>query len=224
MKNELRMLKKENKLRERVLSSPSRELFKRITDRLTAARLSAFSAQVIRKELIGMGLEAEQRGSTLAAALGSDEEEFCRRLIESGEKAPGIEMLLIGLRAEAFFILANFLIGYLQNGFRPTGEWYLLNLLTLTVGFSLYIAFGWFYLMPISVTSDSPVVRALPGIIFAGMILFAWRAPLLSGSLSSEITVNFPIIIAVSAVCLVVFELLYDKHIHKTATRYSWQD
>lgn len=224
MKNELSILKKENKLRAKFLSSEGREQIRRIGDRLTAARLSEFSAQVIRKELIGMGLEAEQRGSTLASAIGWDEEGFCKSLVESGEKAPGVELLLTGLRAEAFFILINFLLAYILGGFQPIGEWNMLNLLTLAVGIPLYIALFWFYLIPISVTSNNPAMRALPGIAFAAMMLFALRAHSMSGILGSDVTVNFLIIIVVSAVCLAVFELLYNRYIHKTAARYSWRD
>lgn len=86
MKNELALLKKENKLRTEFIPEEDRDMIRRMSQYMSSRRIGAFDVEVTRKELIGMALGAMQDGESLQTVIGKDEKEFCDDIIENSKK------------------------------------------------------------------------------------------------------------------------------------------
>ena len=95
MNNTLKLLKKENKLREQYLSRESSNTIDKMMKYMNMARMSAFDREITHKELIGMALEAEQRNETFSEIIEGDKKEWCEAVIENSRKISGIEFFLV---------------------------------------------------------------------------------------------------------------------------------
>lgn len=95
--NEFDILVKENKLRSEYLSVENKSIIKKLINRLSASKLSAFDIQIFQKDFIGMALEAEQRGETLGSTIGNDMNSFCDEIIKNGRKKSFKETVILAI-------------------------------------------------------------------------------------------------------------------------------
>lgn len=86
MANALKNLQKENNRLEKQLTTDNDLILTDIVVYLRSSNLKDYDIEVIRKELIGMALESQLRGSSLKDTVGEDYKEFCDELIKNGRE------------------------------------------------------------------------------------------------------------------------------------------
>lgn len=85
-RNELRHLEKENKQTfQQINDTQSRQKIVKMWKYLSASSLSLYQLQVIKKDLIGMALEAETEHLRLEDKLGIDFKDFCDDIIQNAQ-------------------------------------------------------------------------------------------------------------------------------------------
>lgn len=85
-KNELSRLRRENnRLEETIENEKSRIELQEMTGYLAASPISEFQTEVVRKDLIGMALEADREERLLTDKLGVEPEIFCDEIVENTE-------------------------------------------------------------------------------------------------------------------------------------------
>lgn len=95
LRNELKILDRENN--DLAADIECRENYVAVQNMvryLSSSSLSLFQIQVIRKDLIGMALEADKEGLALQDKLGVAPKEFCDDIIQNGESSARSEHLL----------------------------------------------------------------------------------------------------------------------------------
>lgn len=142
IKNELRILRKENRLRSEFLNIQDQDTIQKMVAFMNIRKLSVFEAEVLRKDLIGMALEAESRGETLDSVIGPDKESFCREMTAGCRPRPFWEQLLCLGRDLSLY-------------------WLLYSLLAIPVSWDLFI-----HGRPFSITSYDLLFYLLWGLAF----------------------------------------------------------
>ena len=102
MKNELDLLRKENKLRKHHLLEKDQEMIRRMMNYMSSSKISSFDLEVTHKKLIGMALGAMERKESLKDVLNKDEKAFCDEIIKNNKKPSKSE---ITLKATSIFLL-----------------------------------------------------------------------------------------------------------------------
>lgn len=119
MENVLNAMRRENDARVASLPPGYRETAQRMGKRLEKSDLSPFAVEDIRREVVGMAIEAQGQGQTLEEFLGNDEEGFCADVIYNGKKRTLAERLAVSLPVVAwvaFVMLLLLLPTALQRG------------------------------------------------------------------------------------------------------------
>ena len=73
----------ENSCEELNLNERDRKLLRKISKYILTFSLNEYETEELRKELIGISMQAELRGESLEAAIGMDYEEFCNEMINA---------------------------------------------------------------------------------------------------------------------------------------------
>lgn len=73
----------ENSCEELNLNERDRKLLRKISKYILTFSLNEYETEELRKELIGISMQAELRGESLEAAIGTDYEEFCNEMINA---------------------------------------------------------------------------------------------------------------------------------------------
>lgn len=94
MVNELNLLKTQNQTNTKELIDINQEFLSRILKYVQISKIGAFDREIIRKDLIGMAIEAEKRGKTLSYIIGADEKSWCDSIVDSYGKVSLIELIL----------------------------------------------------------------------------------------------------------------------------------
>lgn len=135
MANRLKMLRKENNEKDKLLSRENSRLMTDMVVYLRSSSLCDYDIEVIRRELFGMIYEAQLRGETADQAIGSDYKGFCDELMESGRQKSFYEkvlelayVLVAGLGI--LFVIETVFSGVLYKAFLR-GDF----TITLTLGF-----------------------------------------------------------------------------------------
>ena len=94
--SELSQLRKENNELEKELTKENSDLITRMYFYLVSSSLKEIEVEIIRKDLTGIALEAQERGESFADVIGEDYKRFCDELIANGRrKTPGGKLLEI---------------------------------------------------------------------------------------------------------------------------------
>lgn len=219
MKNELNLLRKENKLREEFLSDIDRKAITRMLSYINMPKISCFEAEVMRKELIGMALEAEQRGEALIDVIGEDEKAFCDEMRRSGSERQVKEQMINGFyRVSSFFMIYVIITPLMYWGSIPIS----VNVLVFLPVWSILGLMIDCYIKPRCIY-EIGVKKLLP-IIFqsAAFIILI----LCVGFSSREVLfyINQWIAVVVVGVIWLISKITYDSYIHKISKKYSWQN
>ena len=92
--NPLKQIRKENNQTEKQLSKENAVLMTDMIVYLHSGSLCEYDLEIIRKELIGMALEAQLRGDSAQSVFGDDPQAFCDELMKQGRKKTGYESAL----------------------------------------------------------------------------------------------------------------------------------
>lgn len=86
MANALQVMRKENNLEEKKLSKENNSILTDMVIYLKSYSLIEYDVEVMRKELIGMALEAQLRNEKLSEVIGDDYKKICNELMENARK------------------------------------------------------------------------------------------------------------------------------------------
>ena len=96
MKN-LKLIRKDNCEQEKSLFIDNLTVITDMVVYLHSSDLCEYDIEIIRKDLIGMALEAQLRGEKFKHVIGEDYKSFCNELIESGDRKSTREKILNNL-------------------------------------------------------------------------------------------------------------------------------
>lgn len=98
------------------LNDENKQILHRITKYMKSFYLEEYETEILRKDLIGMALEAETRGETLQNIIGDNINDFCDELIqdELGITFPKGKKLL-HFASNLFIIKGMYLYPYFQG-------------------------------------------------------------------------------------------------------------
>ncbi len=108
MINQLNMLRKENNIRDKELSKENSTIMTDMVCYLRASNLCDYDLENIRKELIGMAIEAQLRGEFFGDVVGEDYKVFCIEIIKNGRQKTSYEKILGILYTVVFSIMVLF--------------------------------------------------------------------------------------------------------------------
>lgn len=92
--SELSHLRRENNELEKKLTKGNSDLITRMYFYLLSSRLKETEVEIIRKDLTGMALEAQERGESFEDMIGGEYKQFCEDLIANGRrKTPAVKIL-----------------------------------------------------------------------------------------------------------------------------------
>lgn len=83
---DIEFIRKENNEQEKSLFHDNKILLTDMAMYLLSSNLCDYDVEIIRKDLIGMALEAQLNGESFSSAIGEDYKEFCDKLILIGDK------------------------------------------------------------------------------------------------------------------------------------------
>lgn len=86
MANALRIMRKENNLQEKNLTKENNNILTDMIIYMKSHNLIEYDVEVMRKELIGMALEAQLRNEKFSDVIGEDYKSICNDLMESARK------------------------------------------------------------------------------------------------------------------------------------------
>lgn len=109
--NEVKLLKKENGKQTEKLEEEDKIIINNIMKNMSIFKVNSYDAQVIRRDLVGMAQELRLRDSSLEQAIGDDIKGFTNEIINNGNGASKLEILLEFLiKASGFFMMSFGLI------------------------------------------------------------------------------------------------------------------
>lgn len=219
--NELSLLKKENKLREAFIVEEDRGIIKKMLTYMEAKRISIFELEVIHKELIGMALEANQRGESLHATIGKDEKVFCDDMIEGSKKQTLKETLIMTIQQFVFCYAVYIVVSvfFLSNPMRvelSSGLIIFLPLWSLVWAIISHVI-GGRYIYEKGIKKYIPPVLILFSVLVLCEIEDMLRIP-------TGIYVNGILLSGVVLLISLGVRLYYNHYIHQVSKKYQWQD
>lgn len=108
-------LRKENNKRDKQLTKENDRLLTDMIVYLHSGNLCEYDVEIIRKELLGMALEAQARNDDLKNVIGDDYKSFCDELMKSGRQKTKYEKALEWSYIGVFAIGVLFLFEYLSD-------------------------------------------------------------------------------------------------------------
>lgn len=114
-RNELTLLKLENKKQLSELREDDKNIIKDVMKSMSIFKVNSYDAQVVRRDLIGMAQEQKLRGSSLKNSIGDDLSGFTNEIIKNSG-GPSIREILLRFLAKlsgyffAWFLLSAFLL------------------------------------------------------------------------------------------------------------------
>ncbi|MDF2512722.1 MAG: hypothetical protein K0S04_2588 [Herbinix sp.] len=221
MSNKLKLLKKENKLREQSLSTESSNAILKIMEYMSAARMGAFDREITHKELIGMALEAEQRNETFSEIIEGDIKEWCETVIENSGKISKKEFLLVvayDLAIRALFLSIVFFVIHTDAEVVSVYE-SIFFLTWLVIGTA-----GQIYLRPRFLYEKGWKKHIYNFLLTFILILSAvvnWHIPFLKSAL---FRINTLWIAGVAFTVFLLVKVAYDYYIICQSKKYKWTD
>jgi hypothetical protein len=221
VKNKLKLLKKENRLREQFLSEESRNAILKMMKYMNVARMGAFDREITHKELIGMALEAEQRNETFLDLIEEDKREWCETVIENNGKISTKEFLLVIAYDLAIRVLVISIVfwGIYSGTTVVTIAQGIFYLVWLALGTA-----GQIYLIPRFLYEKGWKQNIYNLLLIVTLILTAvvnWSFPFLKSVL---FRINTIWITGVALIIFILIKVAYDYHMSCQSSKYKWTD
>ena len=221
MSNQLKLLKKENRLREQYLSTESSNAILKMMKYMNVARMSAFDREITHKELIGMALEAEQRNETFSEIIEGDMKEWCETVIENNGKISKQEFLLViayDLAIRALFLSLVFFGIHLESEVVSVyhGIFFLAWLVIGTAG-QIYLRPRFLY----EKGWKKHIYNLLLTFILILSAVVNWHIPFFKLVL---FRINTLWIIGVTFAVFLLVKVTYDYYIICLSKKYKWTD
>jgi len=227
MANLEKTLRKENNLSEKQLTKENNLILTDMIVYLHSSNLCEYDIEIIRKELIGMALEAQLREEGLSTVVGEDYKAFCDELIKNGRKKTSYETVLEFLYVVVFGGGALFFYEIIKNIIMVVSKKGLTNsVLDLPISWGFVVSFVCAILFAYGIftfvsknsfeLTDSKLHKFLFivgfTIIFVGIGFsrYFFDRFILS-------TINILIPIAIWIVGFIVVKILSDKHLNDLA-------
>lgn len=217
MRDEYRMLKRENDLRASSLTDADQDELQYARGLLQSVSANFYEIERIRKDLIGMAARAEIAGGDLRSSIGADRESFYRGLAENVDKGNPFDYA--GQAFPSFYLLFAILT---LPGLLLQGPWHRsTNLLTLLL--EPLVIGGWVWLMTqIKIARlqkakewlrTDVVSLALSAIVIAAMVailaLLSWQkylaSPLVPVPVPNVVELGFNLLLAGSSKLYILF-------------------
>lgn len=96
--NDYQKIKQDNKDENAKLKPENRKVIEQMTEYISYNKVSLFQLEVIKKDLIGLAVEAEEEDVSLMTKLGMEEKEFCDSLMEDAMRTNKFEHILLLVR------------------------------------------------------------------------------------------------------------------------------
>lgn len=220
MANQLNILRKENNTQDNELSKENSAVMTDIVCYLRSSNLCEYDLEIIRKELIGMALEAQLRGGLFGDVVGEDYKAFCRELMRNGRQKTTYEKALGSLYTFTF----AFMVLYIAEIFFSSTFSNMLKLgqfaMPITLGFvigtliAMGMGYGIYYYFTKSSFEFSKKNRKIRILYVIGFAI-VWTAALLFRFLLDKtvlLTINclYPIIGLAAA--FIMIKLLNDRY------------
>lgn len=220
MVNELSALKTQNKITTEKLTDINQKILSRILKYVQISRIAAFDREIIRKDLIGMAMESEKRQKTLSDIIGDDEKSWCDSIVDSYGKVSLKELTLSILNQLSLWW---FILGFIWFNITPStvkiniGDLsvFLVYALVLTI-YNFFISYKFAF---ISSTKQS-LIEFMFCIIVTLLIAQIART-------SQEIvlfSIQNYVIHLIFGIIWGISTFLYNKLIHKQATKINWME
>ncbi|MDD3428761.1 MAG: hypothetical protein PHG02_01995 [Oscillospiraceae bacterium] len=224
--NELDILCKENKLRKAYVSQEGQDSITHMIEYVGELKLNLFELAILEKDLIGMALEAEHSGQSLASRIG-DEKEFCDNLPHGNRKAQMGEMLFFHLKNALGAGAIIYAMLYCFNGFQAKMEF--------SVSYLVFVLCWWLFCSVSEVVINSVcwdkkrrshLSFAVFAIILAIWLLLSWNTSNPYGVLGETCTFYTYGFLPMTILALiwVTMRLLFNAYIHKQAKGCNWQN
>lgn len=220
MVNELKLLKNQNENATEKLTDENQEILIHILKYVTTPKIGAFDREIIRKDLIGMAIEAESRGENLSDIIGKDQKFWCESLVDSYGTVSFKELTLYTIQH-----LSILWLGLVVGSFKLTPSLVSVNSLKLSIFilFSLFsIGYNFFigpkfafksltaqFMIEVSVFIIPSIVLIPIGTFLNKIVLF--KAP------------NY-IIYLIFLSIWGISTLLYQNLIHQQSKKINWLD
>lgn len=222
MRSELSILKKENKLRKQSLEDTEIKTINRMMKYMWTKRVHVFELEVIHKELIGMALEAKERGETLREVLGSDEKAFCDEMTSSSRKNTFKEYVLMAIVDMSLFMAV--VLGMQVFVYGP--QIATIELTQSTIIFlPVYVVFMliWNFFIDGRFQYKYKEGRCTSTVLLIIFILMMLQARSMF-DLNIGIYVNVRLLLGVCLGIWAIVKLYYINYINGIAKTYQWQD
>lgn len=214
-KNEVSILKKDNKKQSISLDPYDNDLIQDITEGMSVFKVNSYDAQVIRRDLIGMSQELRLRDSSLKETIGDSLTCFTLEIINNSSGPSFREIFLWFLEKISLYMLATLiLLSFLAyRGF----SWKVTPLILL-----FYIGYGSIMFIiegivtPLFSTKKG-LMKNMPAIIATLLVLLLVFITKSINDSPTAMMINASYLIIISGLIYVISKYLYSKHIHELA-------
>jgi hypothetical protein len=215
IKNEVNILKEENKEQLSILEENEQDIIKDIMKSMSIFKVNSYDAEVIKRDLIGMGQDLNLRGSSLKEDIGDNLKEFTQDIIDNSSGPSRLEISLgfLSKISSSIFVcitaLAFLAYGGLSWEVNP-------NILFFYIIYSSFMFVTDVIITPLFIT-EVGFLKNLPSIISISLIvaLTAFMYPIINSASTKLINVSY--IIGTSGLIYLVSKYLYINNIHKLA-------
>lgn len=214
-KTPLRLLKTTNLEQLAQLPPADQKLIQNIIQRMSIMKVNSLQAQIIQRDLIGMALEQQSRGSSLTAELGSDSANFADEVYKSASSTNWLEIFLsFTLRLSGYFFIwlsASSLLLY--GGF----TWQVnVNVYPLYAAIIVILFLGELFITPKLIMNQGKL-HYLPQVItLTTMFIVTIVFMRLTSHLHPQIINTLPVIL-LSTVVFLVAQIAQNKLLQKMA-------
>lgn len=213
-------LRRENNQQGKQLTKENNEILTDMVVYLHSSDLCEYDIEVIRKELLGMALEAQLRGENFSNVIGDNFKVFCKELIKNGRKKTPYEKVLEFLFIATYGVGALLLFQIIEqvtSSIIKKGINSFSFDMSITLGFVVMAICGVIagYGIVYFVSKNSFELSKKYKILFIGVVAITFVVMVLSNFLLRNIvlfSVNFLYIIIVLLLAFIVFEILNARH------------
>lgn len=230
MANQLKLLRKENKLRRACLKEENREMLDRWIAYAKASDINPYDFELCCKELIGIALQKEIEGKNLKHFFGEDAKYITENIIQGCEKKTLKDYLLFDLRPtllswSSIIIIFDFIFGEL---FTPLTLWNIIYYTTIIFAGLLYQKM--ISSLPLrqklinkhlDPKSQKHSYINLTYYCIVLVVLIIVIKPYMNVEVPLVPTIVYPALLGIFGIALTI---LYKKYINKLAQERPWQD
>ena len=219
MANLLKTMRQKNEVAHNALALENREVLNRMMRYLSSTKISVFALEDMRHDLIGMAMQAQQRGERFADALGMPERQFCDELAQNSPRRTLGEWVGNSLIAMLWLELLMVVLG-IATEWQPGRFVVTRFILFQMVVWIPVVYWGADWLDRRGVYTDGPAKNAglvLRLVLLAGFLLGAWLMGRVVLFTLPVAAVFVPLVVA-----LVAAYWYRGRCCRQAAARYAW--